>query len=144
VCGPWSVVGSVLVTTAFGKKGVRQAISSLRRLCLGSNSFSWLGRMGGSPALSGGRASARGRWGRKPVAVDGVNQQWGLVAGFRTAGVVDFESSGGGLIGFHKIWAADLGISGAQCILVRDLIRSVDFGSNGRNQFIPLRSCVFA
>jgi hypothetical protein len=86
VCGPRSVVGSVLVTTAFGKKGVRLAISSLRRLCLGSNSFSWLGRMGGSPALSGGRASARGRWGRKPVAVDGVNQRWGLVAGFRTTG----------------------------------------------------------
>jgi hypothetical protein len=78
------------------------------------------------------------------VAIDGVNQWWGLGAGFRTAGAVDFESGGCGLIGFHKIWAIDLGISGAQCIPVRDLIRSVDFGSNGRNQFIPLRSCVFA
>ena len=80
-------------------------------------------RMGGSPALFGGRASARGRWGRKPVAVDGVNQRWGLVAGFRTAGAVDFESGGGGLIGFHKIWAADLGISGAQCIPVQEVDR---------------------
>jgi hypothetical protein len=57
------------------------------------------------------------------VAVDGVNQRCGLGAGYRAAGAVDFESGGCGLIGFHKIWAADLGISGAQCIPVQEVDR---------------------
>jgi hypothetical protein len=58
-------------------------------------------------------------WCGASVAVDGVNQRCGLEAGYRAAGPADFESGGCGLIGFHKIWAADLGISGAQCIPVR-------------------------
>ena len=53
------------------------------------------------------------------MAVDGVNQRCELGAGYRAAGAVDFESGGCGLIGFHKIWAAGLGISGAQCIPVQ-------------------------
>jgi hypothetical protein len=57
------------------------------------------------------------------VAVDGVNQRCGLGAGYRAAGAVDFESGGSGLIGFHKIWAADLGVSGAQCIPVQEVDR---------------------
>jgi hypothetical protein len=57
------------------------------------------------------------------VSVDGVNQRCGLGAGYRAAGSVDFESGGCGLIGFHKIWAADLGISGAQCIPVQEVDR---------------------
>jgi hypothetical protein len=51
--------------------------------------------------------------------INGVD--WGLDTGQR--GAVDFESGGCGLVWFHKIWAADLGISGAQCIPVQEVDR---------------------
>jgi hypothetical protein len=49
---PRSVVDSSSVTTMFGKKATAKlaVIFSLCRWCLGSNSISWMGRMGGLPA----------------------------------------------------------------------------------------------
>jgi hypothetical protein len=68
MCEAWAA--SLSPQCSVRKASARLAvIFSLRRLCLGSNLFNRMGRMGGSPVLPGGGASARGWRGRKLVAI---------------------------------------------------------------------------